>query len=1026
MDRDEWNAALLKDVRSRAVTGRRLYLFVDRDLLSRLSGLAPCDAVTAFSDAVRAQMGGEPFGWAARAAVRWKLDGFIGDPAFVAELAMTVLAVTEKPLGWANGIYARQNQLLGLPAKPAAPPGYGEHVPLLWNVWNAWLDGPGAACGRSSARTHPHWSLQGWARSQGLIRYGDRRSIEQFVAGLGPHITTSPGVDELLMSWTYQGNAGANLRARFAGEAERQLLQDVLDDEFERWRDEGPRAGSGVRRQALLLFDDLDGEFWGAVPVDPTLHGVVLDTGSGEQTPDEFDPYVRVRSQVSTARLLSDGVEHALTDTVSVRFGGEPVYVMRDDARVDGWLQCREISGSGHVRVLAPARDAAKLVEDLRRAGVDASSRAAGPAGWTWLESVRVPDGADDVLRLLGLRPAARQDEEQVVLRGGLPIGPSTYLTGGEPDVVAAGADVAIDSRPLALPPDWRSISLADLHLAPGVHRLTTSGRNRTINTTDFVRESAVDGSVVRPIERTSGGFRFGDAARGPATGDTLAGAALDGVVVAEPILVRHRPGSECFVIGAGGHVTEIWPTVPRWLREIDVVPSGIDVLDAVREAVRDPICLVLRHGTHKVKHAVAVPRDAVLTPGTPPSEPRQDVVPDLVADRNWRWTGARDERIGPALALALRRGHTGSSTGASSPRAKPASPSTPRPDVHDGRLAANPYDDVLTWLSEREHGRASNATFAETWAWLCHRYQYDRRAGDWRLALRTLAWLGHIERDFERQQVAVAPATLVALPSAAGMYALTGARPLRLVERMDEPDDADPAVADAAARWDLQFRTRTGPDGFPLGPTTVFVAADGSERETVREGLRRLGVSLRGLVAVALLEMQPSLSQALAIRQRLSVSPTAEPRRLTPRPDGSWEWTPSVDDRLPGLYCFRPKGRKVFAWRNAAGEDLVALDKATGEWLCRVRRGDVSLLVHDPVSRRLLTPIDLPLPDLLARALTLRSGLPPRGVSVRQAGDGAGRYMAYENVDGNAALRVAGLLEQNLESSDGSLRMEW
>src|SRR4051794_28275140 len=68
----EWNSELLGDVRSRGRQGQRLYLYVDRDLLAKLSGMPPQAAVDDFSRAFRASMGSEPFRRGARAALTWR------------------------------------------------------------------------------------------------------------------------------------------------------------------------------------------------------------------------------------------------------------------------------------------------------------------------------------------------------------------------------------------------------------------------------------------------------------------------------------------------------------------------------------------------------------------------------------------------------------------------------------------------------------------------------------------------------------------------------------------------------------------------------------------------------------------------------------------------------------------------------------------------------------------------------------------------------------------------------------------
>src|SRR4051794_22835241 len=115
MDLPEWSSRLFADVTAGGRPGRRLYLYVDRDLLGRLAGTNPGSALTDFCRAFRAAMGARPFAAGAELARRWNARAFEGEPSFVAHLAMTVLAVTEEPLGGQHGIYRRQNELLGLP-----------------------------------------------------------------------------------------------------------------------------------------------------------------------------------------------------------------------------------------------------------------------------------------------------------------------------------------------------------------------------------------------------------------------------------------------------------------------------------------------------------------------------------------------------------------------------------------------------------------------------------------------------------------------------------------------------------------------------------------------------------------------------------------------------------------------------------------------------------------------------------------------------------------------------------------------
>ncbi|QCW51020.2 hypothetical protein FE634_12520 [Nocardioides dongxiaopingii] len=187
MDLEQWAAALHDSLATRGGPGRLLYLYVDRADLAVVSGLADPDlALDDLCGAFRAEQTVEPFARQARAAEQWRRSGWVGPCPFLPALAMTVLAVTEEPLGSSHGVYRRLNDLLGLEPDAKEPPGYSSHVPQMWQIWNEWLTTEGAHYGRPSARSYPPYVYQGWARSQGIIRHRERLLIEDFVAGV-PH-----------------------------------------------------------------------------------------------------------------------------------------------------------------------------------------------------------------------------------------------------------------------------------------------------------------------------------------------------------------------------------------------------------------------------------------------------------------------------------------------------------------------------------------------------------------------------------------------------------------------------------------------------------------------------------------------------------------------------------------------------------------------------------------------------------------------------------------------------------------------
>lgn len=1020
MDLIGWNEWLLADVRQRARPGQRLYLYVDRDLLARLSGLEATAAVEDFCRAFRSGSDAWRFRRAADAAIVWKARGLLGEPTFVAHLAMTVLAVTEEPLGGSQGVYRRQNELLGFPAEAVAPPGYGEDVPRLWQTWNAWLEGPGSVYGRPSARFHPHWRLQGWARSQGLIRHHDRLVIDRFLGEVGIGGVTVA----LFMGWLrYRGAIGLDLLNRIGDEAARDVVQEVLDDEAEHFRRDGPRSRNAGLVRGLLMYDEFSRDFSGVVKVDPAWCGRELATGPEEHyTPDSFDDYLRVAVPPGDEPLLSEGLDHQLAPGLVVRFGGDSVYVMRDEPRVGGRLQCSPTEPSTNYHVLVHRSRIDDLTRAMLAAGLDVVPNPSPVEGWVWLNNVRL-DQDSDLLRLLGLAYVMPAQVDRSTLEGGLTISGHTYICGGEPDLVLPGTNatpVTLDEVTLAVRPGQRRVSLVDQYPDPGEHVIISPSGSLTFRTVGSVRQSAADGGIARRIQLLPSGYQFDDPVPELSAPMALAGAVLRGIDVPAPLVIRRPPGTECLVLTESGDLVEIWPRTPRWTRRAGLQTGFVDALHAVRETVPDPAFLIVRSPRSGHMHGLEIPHGHALPPGRVPSRRRPDLTPTIVA-RRWRWVGPpNDRRASQVLARAIAHHHSGS---VSRPPELTQRVVERRADVREGTLPRNAYDDVLTWLAEQENSKVSATRFAETWAWLCRSFGHPEMADGWRRALTTLVLLGHVERDFARQQVSAAPAALVSLPDSDGLSLLVGSRPGSLIERLDDPDDNDPAVAAAASSWMSTRRTPTDSAGRPVGPTAVYVEWDGAERRTVEDGLDRLGVRLLGCSADRLLELLPAIGRILQDGQQFVISPGKELWLLERSHNGTWQWVRRTSDTGAGFYRYRLAQGQVFAWRPALRAPLVQVEPAVGRWLAHGADGYRSILVHQFLSHRLLVPESAPLPALINRALTLRTGLPQYSVTghTLEGAHPGWTYRAYENVGASTAERVADLLQQELKTDYGS-----
>ena len=473
MNLAQWAAALHDGVVARGSADRHLYLYVDRSDFAEISGLSANEALLDFCQAFSEQSGTEPFERQWSMSLAWPRTGWDAPCPFLPALAMTVLAVTEEPIGASHGVYRRLNQLLGLPEEAKAPPGYASQVPSMWKTWNDWLGGPGSQYGRPSARTHEHWTVQGWARSQGLLRYRERLLIEDFISGIrvGPIGRSRSGggaqathdrrpletlADQMLEWLRYRGQEGHLLASLVEDEASREIVLDVLEDEVERWSAAGSRArvSAGGTTRALLFWDSWDQNFTGCVEVDDRLRNSPVTVDGEQLTLSEFDSHLPLSSPLDTTTLLARGESWQLRPGLSARLTPSPMVVFYDEPLLGGLLQVRGQIASKTYTLLC--RD--HLVDEVSSVLDDQApldTVAVGPTapGWTWIRAVR-PTADSAQLRSLGIGSLAATPQAAVVLSGGLRVTGSKYLSGGEPDLIvgmqAAQEDgLTLDGRPL-------------------------------------------------------------------------------------------------------------------------------------------------------------------------------------------------------------------------------------------------------------------------------------------------------------------------------------------------------------------------------------------------------------------------------------------------------------------------------------------------------------------------------------------------------------------------------------------------
>lgn len=1007
MDLTDWNAAIFEQLGVGRAPEKRLYLYVSPDSLGALSNLSPAEAVADFCRAFEDASGGRFFGPHRARAQAWRSSGFDGDPPIVAALGMTVLPVTDDPIGSPSGVYRNQNRLLGLPADAKEPPNYGTDVPIMWQIWNEWLRGPGRRYGRPSARTGEHYTRQGWARSQGLIRYSDRVQIEDFLEGLrvGPTDMKRPDlVASQFMAWLrWRGASGAGLLARLMDEAAQAVLVDVLDDELRAWtgvrRRSAHRAGSTVN--GLLFFDAWNDSFEVTFPVDERVIGTEIRVGESESwAPSEFDDHVRVDVGESAVELLEEGARWPLRDGLALRFEAAPAYAMREDVNLGGWVQARG-DVAGRYRILARDSVREQVAAAIGRPLSDSSTRPSPAEGWVWFEDV-APTGDSDELRSLGLGAVAEEQPGGLRLEGGLRISSNTYLAGGEPDVISPeGVDLLLDGNPFPKFPG-RVAALSTTSLRPGKHAVTRSGDSDAVRFTNvgWVRQRA----EASQIGWQSSSARTATNREGGAS--QVAGALVSGHNVPPPLAAQVRPGFEILAVLEDAQILQVTPTPEVWLQQVGLQPSTIDVPRALRETSPRAAFLVVHNPTRATTHAVSIPSTLAMCPGRVETRPRPDRLSALIA--KWDWIGPADEERRKQVLGAAFAGRHSTASGTPGP---PLRTPSPRADVVEGRLA-NPYEDVLEWLSERERSDASLEAFANTWAWACNRRRRPALTSQWRLALHRLASLGHIEVDWRSRRVGTAPAALVALPSAQGLMLLTGARPRRLLRRMTHDTDANVDVADAALCLEVHFRSQIGSDGAPQGPASAYVEVDPAQMPLILRSMSALGVTVSGLSSDGLLMWHSSIHDAARTGMAFALSPSRAPELRVRDKSGEASFRTRADDVSPGLYRYRLARGDQFGWRQERGGPMVRVDLVTGLWLDEVRSGMPDHFRFSIIDRKLAYRGRLPLPPLIERALVLRSGLWPTSDSQLVRG-WPNRATVFVNVDAATAERVTQLLGQ-------------
>jgi hypothetical protein len=1018
MDLQDWNDRIFTEVVGKGDPDAPFYLYVDRAVLGRASGLLDDEAFEAFCTGYRQSFGHRPpFQEACQQAIRWSTRVNPAPPPMTAALAMTVLAVTEKPLGAPHALYARQNELLGLEPIPQAPPGYPDDVPQMWLLWNKWLLGPGSWVGRPTARTIGRLTNQGWARSQGLVKYADRQLIKEWFIACGLHRREEIDAQRLaadLVPWLlYRGKRGDHLRAVLGDSETQELLTEIVRQELAGWKGALENHGTGRTLQGRVALDTFQNRMY--VAADLTAEQALSCTG--EDCLPNAEAGMNVLGVPDAGWLLNDGCTLQLRPGLSVRAGGRLAYLLADDPSASAEVQVQAVHP--HVSYTAVVRDDMldRATSLLRRAGVNNLRAVLGPVpGWTRLTQVVLTGPLDDEQGLFGLGDRMPRRAPELELAGGLQVGPGSYLCDQPPDVlVPVGEDVRIlqvDDTPYELGPTATVFPLGPLALNPGRHLVRLGEQSIPLTLTSYVNEVAKGGSAGFPLVTFGPRKVIGAFSTDPRQlGHALSGALLrDGSTVGRPVVTWVGDQAVLHLLTDEGRIYPITRTAPRWLRRVSLPCDYVDAQEVAAGVPGSPAFLLVRQVPGGRLRTVEIPRggsEAGPGPGVRcPAEPLEAnrLITDLIST-----APETDRRLRAALSRALRNRPGQSRPALTRRAARVQAPVIPAEEEWEESRLDSPYDDLLSWLSEQEGGSASWKRLRETWSWLTRNGSPDDDRG-W-LVQYQLEILGHAESDHVHQRSIVAPAAAVRLSRAGGYAVLCGARPPEMVRRLMNPgDDQDPAVRDGGEHWFVNAKAQRDPDGRHVGPAALYLEWSSDHDADVERGLQALGVEVTWRTGDRLLDRLPTLEESVRNAPRRTMRPSIVFDRWCLRKDGARDWVSFDDDNGPGLYRYQVFGAPVHAWRPTKGEPLRVVDHREGKYLQLKRDAVQRILYHVPIGSWLIVPRSSPLPPLVARSLVLRTGQVPLALHLpagREWRFPRNQALAYANVDSAMADRV-------------------
>ena len=1053
MDSAEWNDRLFAElVLNVGSPGDPLFLYADDDVLAKCSTelMSPENALEDFCRAFNSEGSELRFKRAGRLAREWRNSHYTGPPPFLDALVMTVLAATLPAIGSSSAnIYGRQRRLLGLEdVTGGIPPGYEIYVPVLWAAWNAWLQGDGASYGTPTAKTTPHWSNQGWARSQSFIRSRDKEDIYDYFseAGLsGAQVSAAVLLHDLGEYLGKHSRKNPLLLSRVGDGAYEDEFLAYLPRSLSYWTQEKVAETAQHDLRAVILWNEERNELDLVVDLRPVA-GVtgaevhLIDSSSHTIATDDRYLYL-FREPVDTELWFAETLRAwPLNERLTVGWTPKRVYLMSSDSNF-GWIESAEVSTFAPQRVLAHDDVCLELLE----IGVTGQLSSSPITGWSWIEDAHFGEAPLAALNeLLDLSPAARRPRISS-LSDGLQLGAGhLYLEGGEPDLAVAepsllmsvhvdGRNRLADLLPWVDREGTAVLRLARLYLEPGAHvveLVTTSGT------------SSHNLRLAAPRRRKGHWFedsKYERLDQSIGSGEPLGFATHSTADLSESLLFR--AGAAAFAILPNGRTFTIGlaTNTPPWVDALVPDTSPLERLLETGEIVIpdhhgqfDLVYRKLRQGPwrnlnlNQPEVGDTFPSIAV-TELTESNEEFLDFLlgasvkgPGAIATqlRERAMSSMANSRRTPKLALA--------------PRISPRHVDR-RNDVRIGITSVlNPYNDFLEWLSELDDGYCSLPKARQVFDWLWVRSDLPSPAPNFVYEVLTrLEQLGHVIIERQTRRLWIAPTVLAVLPNARSLRVLTGARPTELLAILRDSDDDLPDGAASELVQNLTYHQvrQTNISGTPNGPDTYLVQLASNTKnapvQSTSDQYSELAIWNETGFSWSLLNSIETMAERLDGEHEFGLVAGAKLHiwnaSVTHSLSGSWRSL----DRLPndGKHFLRiTVGFSTrYAWWEPTGSGLSDTGWPFGRWAFQAARTAKPIVFHSAATRQLLVPDGIPLPPLVAKALTARTGILPRvaKLGAAQGRDSSIAYNVFENISIPFALKTTSILGQSSAQID-------